>query len=66
MLPPPRDEVDEMLQAQLRRIARTLGKSMERVTAARRDSRAGAQEVWETRGRIAGHLGACAQGHDDE
>ena len=62
--PPTNDPLDLLMQAQLRRIARTLGHSVERVAKARRESREGEHEEWAIRGRVAGHMGQFQQGHD--
>ena len=65
MLPRPRDGVDAVFHSQLRRIASTLGRSLERVSRARRDSRAGFGGSWSARGQTAGYSGFTRRGDEE-
>ncbi len=64
-LEPPRDTLDLVFQSQLRRIASTLGRSLERVSRARRDSRAGFGGSWRARGQTAGYSGFTRRGDEE-
>ena len=60
--PPTRDPLDLVMQSQLRRIARSLGESMARVTDARKQSRIGEHEEWVMRGQVSGLTGKVRGG----